>query len=281
MPSREPTKQQMLQIRKILRVTKAFVDRQMYYPRRHVFLDKVVLGLLSKSLVVAQAVICLVDRSFPEEAFGLSRTLVEIAINLRYIANRSSELRAKRYVHYFAKVKMEWMRRGLKHYTWKESELRKMMPDYKKTAALARKYPDKYSWAKTRKQFKGGVASMAAELDSHERTPDGEAVKWEFDYDWIYFWTSQYVHANVASIDSHAWEPPKSWERFKPFSVLIAPHRGKHTAGLAVFNTGLYLHKVLVLAFRTLGTPYPDELSKPLEQLLTSMSKDEDDREKK
>jgi hypothetical protein len=191
---------------------------------------------------------------------------------LRYIANRSSELRAKRFVDFAAKVKTEWIRRGLKHYTWKKSELRKITPEYKKVMKLSRKFPDKYSWARTRKRFKGGVASMAAELDSHEKTPDGEPVKWEFDYDWIYFWTSQYVHATVASIDSHAWDPPKAWETFKPFSMYTAPHRGKHTAGLAVFNTGLYLHKVLALAFRTLGQPYPDELSKPIAELLTSMS---------
>ena len=106
---------------------------------------------------------------------------------------------------------------------------------------------------------------MAMELDSQEKTPDGKPVKWEFDYDWIYFWTSQYVHATVASIETHAWEPPKSWESFKPFSVNIAPYRGKHTSGLAVFNTAIYLHKILVLAFRALGQPYPVTLSKPLE----------------
>jgi hypothetical protein len=45
MPSREPTKQQMRQIRKILRVTKTFVNSQTYYPRGHIFLDKIVLGV--------------------------------------------------------------------------------------------------------------------------------------------------------------------------------------------------------------------------------------------
>ncbi len=165
------------------------------------------------------------------------------------------------------------MRRTLKHFsTWTKPELRKMMQNYKKMVTLARKYPDKYSWARTRKRQRGSVASMADELDTHEKT-DGKPIKWEFDYDWIYFWTSQYVHATVLSLDSHAWSPPiKEWQRFEPFKVYMAPYRGKHTAGLAVFNTGVYLHKILLTAFRAIGQPYPDELSKPIERLLKGMS---------
>jgi hypothetical protein len=34
---------------------------------------------------VAQGINALIDAGFPEEAFGLSRTMVEIALNLRFI----------------------------------------------------------------------------------------------------------------------------------------------------------------------------------------------------
>ena len=169
---------------------------------------------------------------------------------------------------------MEWMRRGLKHYTWKRSELRNMMPQYKKIRTLSRKFPDKYSWVKTRKRYRGGVASLAAEIDTHEKTPEGMPLNWQFDYEWIYFWTSQYVRATALSIETHAWEPPKKWKTFKPFLMHVAPNRGEHTAGLAVFNVSLYLHRVLVMTFRALGQPFPDSIFKPLRKLLTSMIDD-------
>ena len=118
--------------KELLEQAKTFLGGQFYYARANVFLDKVALALLSKAVRVGQSIICLVESGFPEEAFGLSRTLVEIALNLRFIANKSSEARATRYVHYYAKWKMEFMRRMLKHYSYTKSELRKLIPEYKK-----------------------------------------------------------------------------------------------------------------------------------------------------
>src|SRR5207245_4034589 len=171
MPRTKHTAQQKRQIKQIIQTTQTYMDRQNYFARGNVFLDKVILAFVSKSLMVIRSVVCLVEAGFPEEAFGLTRTLVEIALNLRYITNRSPEQRAKRFVRFYAKIKMEYIRRTLKHYSrWKKSELRKMMQDYKKVATLARNYPDKYSWARTRKRYTGSVATMAERLDTHEKT---------------------------------------------------------------------------------------------------------------
>ena len=57
-------------------------------------LDRVVLALVSKAVTLSEAVDCLVDAGFDEEAFGLSRTLVEVAFNLRFVLNHDSERRA-------------------------------------------------------------------------------------------------------------------------------------------------------------------------------------------
>ena len=107
---------------------------------------------------------------------------------------------------------------------------------------------------------------MANEPDTYE-TLEGVPFKWEFDYDWIYFWTSQYVHGTVVSLDSHAVMP------LEPFLMTAAPKRGKHTAGLAAFNAGIYLNKILVMAFRALGRPFHPGIAEPLGNLLTDMSK--------
>lgn len=259
--------------------TRRFFNTRQYYARGHIFLDKVVLAHISKSLSVAQGVMCLIDAGLAEEAFGLSRTMVEIALNLRFITNRYSERRAKRFVHYFARWKMELIRRTLKHYnasakeqgvtvTYTKPQLRKMMKDYKQLLKIARKYPNRTSWTETKnkKASKGGVWRMAMEPDRYE-TLQGAPFKWEFDYDWIYFWTSQYVHVSAIALDSHVVLP------LEPFEMNPAPCRGKHTAALAVFNVGIYLHKILFIGFRAIGHEYPETLHEPLGKLLHEMAK--------
>jgi hypothetical protein len=67
----------------------------------------VVLAHVSKGVNVAQSIMALIDAGFPEEAFSDSRTMVEIVLNLRYITNGNSEQRAKRFVHYIARWKLE------------------------------------------------------------------------------------------------------------------------------------------------------------------------------
>ena len=256
-----------------------FFKKQRFHPRGHVYLDRVVLAHISKALSLSQSILCLVEAGFPEEAFGLSRTLVEIALNLRFITNRYSERRAQRFVHYFARWKMELIRRTLKHFhslddqghkipTYTKTQIRKMMTDYKQMVKIARKYPNRTSWTETRnrKASKGGVWMMATEPDKYEIV-QGVPIKWEFDYDWIYFWTSQYVHATVLSMDSHAVAPREA------FAVRIAPERGQQMAKLAVFNVTVYLLKILVMAFRAIGHELPQHLANPLWNLLKRMAR--------
>jgi len=150
------------ELKRLLRKVGAFIDNQAIYPRGNVFLDKVVAAHVSKALNVAQSIIALIDAGFSEEAFGVSRTMVEIALNLRYITNRNSEQRAQRFVHYIARWKMELMRRGLKHFyrtdengNWVLDAKGEKIPNYTKAdfrnmldkkryanyAKTARKYP--------------------------------------------------------------------------------------------------------------------------------------------
>jgi len=202
----ELTPQRKREMNRLLRKVVAFFDKETLYPRGHVFLDKVVLAHVSKALNVAQAVMALIDAGFPEEAFGLSRTMLEIALNLRFITNRYSEQRAKRFVHYISRWKIELLRRTLKHFykmdsdgkfildhkgdkipLYKKSELKKLLRDYKKHTKFARKYPNRTSWTETRnRKSKGGAWMMAMEPDRFESV-NGVPLRWEFDYDWMYF----------------------------------------------------------------------------------------------
>ena len=99
------------QLKLSIRRTKAFLNKQGYYPRQNVMADAVILGLMSKAVKVAEGVVVLLDAGLPDEAFGLSRTLVEVALNLRFITNRYTERRARRFARYAGKWKIQMMRR--------------------------------------------------------------------------------------------------------------------------------------------------------------------------
>lgn len=78
-----------------------------------------------------QVVVCLIDEGLPEEAFGLSRTLVEIALSLRFITNRYAERRARRFAHYSAEWKLELIRRAVKHFKSQDAK-GQLQPKYTK-----------------------------------------------------------------------------------------------------------------------------------------------------
>jgi Family of unknown function (DUF5677) len=227
-----------------------------------------------------------VGAGLADEAFGMSRTMVEIALNLRFITNRHSEQRAKRFVHYLSRWKLELIRRSLKHFhvvgedgkfvldkngnkipRHTKSELRQHMRDYATHAKRARKYPSRTSWTETHnRKSKGGVWKMAMEADRYESV-NGQPVRWEFDYDWMYFWTSQYVHGTVVALDIHA-TPVRH-----PFSVRKAFEVGQVNADLAMFNTAVQLYKILLMAFRALGQPFHPAIEEPLGAFVKRMAK--------
>ena len=270
---------QKRQLRRAIRTIASFMNEQRYHPRGNVLLDRVVLALVSKALKVSQGVICLIDAGLPEEAFGLTRTLVEVALSLRFITNRYSERRARRFVRYVGKWKVQMMRRlekltvldaaGQSQLKYTKEELRRRMPDYKLMLKWARAYPSSSAahWSQARygKKGKKGRSSttrtLAEEADGHEKV-NGARINWQFDYEWVYSWTSQFVHATGACMESHVVEPREA------FVVQIAPERSQGVEMSAVFNTALYLLKILKMAFHAIGQPFPAKASAPLEKLL-------------
>lgn len=244
--------------------------------------------LLSKSLAVARSTACLVKNDFNEEAFGSSRTLLELALNLRYITNgRNPELRARRFVHFVAKIKMEWGRRAIQHFAYPASAVRKGMPNYKDFQILERKFP-KQGWLQASRKHSKGLWTMAMEPDRFEMMPmldkagapvldkrgkpKFKPLNWEHDYKVIYFWTSQYVHVTIDSLDNHTAIPGK------PFTVYTQGCRPTvkqaNLGEMALFNTILYLHRILLASFRAVGQEYPKELSKPITMFVESFVKE-------
>jgi hypothetical protein len=194
----------------------SYLDAQWFHPRSGSLLDVAMLTLLSKSLALARSTVWLVQGGFDEEAFGLSRSLLELAMTLRYITNgRNPEVRAKRFVHFVAKIKMEWGRKAIEYFLLPASTLRKDNASYKKLQSMERKFP-KQNWLQASKKHAKGIWLMAMEPDRYLKVPVLDKNRkpvlnkrgkpklkpftWEVDYRIMYFWKSQYVHSTIDSL---------------------------------------------------------------------------------
>jgi hypothetical protein len=285
---REQLKPKIRRLKRVLNRINRYLDDLLIYPRGGTYLDATVLTLLSKSLALSRSTVCLVQNGFGEEAFAASRTLLELALNLRYITNgRTPEARAKRFVQFVAKIKLEWGNRAVEHFAWTQKSVRQNSPFYQEFQILKRKYP-KQTWLQASRKHSKGIWTMAMEPDRFEKVavvdrkgkpmldkrgrPKMRPFTWEFDYEVIYFWTSQYVHVTIDSLDNHAAIPHKPFKVYNPQTGT--PLRRTDLGDMALFNTAITMHKILIAAFRSLGQTYPDELSKLIEACVRSFVPD-------
>jgi hypothetical protein len=90
---------------------------------------------------------------------------------------------------------------------------------------------------------------------------------WAFDYFWIYFWTSSFVHVNVDSLSNHAAVPGI------PFKVYAkgCKRKGYLPADFgdqALFSTLVYLRAILIFAYRGLNSAPPENLLAALQEIV-------------
>jgi hypothetical protein len=224
-------------------------------PATHRYRNSVVLALLSKALTVSRAVCLLQERGFDGEAFGMTRTLIEIYFCVRYIANKDTEQRAQTYVNYHARVRKEWQKVIMRFYPHIPVETIALDKD---VLEVAEGFRNRAHWT-----GHGGQAKlMALEEDTTELDDQGQPLKAEFDYDAIYFWTSQYVHVTIEAVNEHASLPG---EVFKVRAKMGADtKRGRN----ALFNTLVFLSKLFVVACRAMNEEQPELILQEIQKLM-------------
>ncbi len=143
-------------------------DESELYPRgRGVFVDAVVLAILSKSIRVGEAICLLVEHDFHSEAFGLSRTMLELALFARHISNADSWKRSETFVKYFAKDHEGWTKLMAKYYP---SNVPNFHRDHAKMLEIAKQFQDPHKWSGK------SVRDLAMEVDTFEVLPDGSPL---------------------------------------------------------------------------------------------------------
>lgn len=243
MRSHPSTKQILKRIKKLERL----LNNLKMVPATHRRRSFVILPLLSKALTVSRAICVLVDAGFPAEAFATSRTLLEILFSLRYITNKFTEERAEQYLKYQARVQLEWLNITQKHLPTVAAQLRGLDPSMR---AIADEFKSRGNWTGNHAQ----TWVMATEEDTFELDEHGKGIKDEFDYDGLYFWTSQYVHATVAGIYGH------TIKRGEVFKIRARNQEEKDCAGHALFVTVSTLCKIFIRACRSMNEPQPEAI---------------------
>lgn len=227
-------------VRKFVAHVKAVVNETRYYPpiSRHRYL--VALALYSKCITVAEATILLIDHKFCEEAFGMTRTLIDIFITLRYIANKDIDERAKRYAHFIAKDSQVLGEEVIPEF-WPAS----VEPLDVRTKQIAGTYRSPHYWSgKT-------VKDMALEPDTFETDPaTGQPYVHTFSYKVTYRWTSHFVHPSIVALENHLVQAGRD-------NFVVRRGLGEDKCAMAVFNIAWYVSMTMVAFYRCMGDPQP------------------------
>lgn len=231
----------------VVRRFERYLNSLRMMPATRFYRNAVILPLLSKALTVSRAICVLIDSGFHAEAFATSRTLIEIYFSLRYICNKDTEKRAARYINYGARIRLEWQAIVMKHFPNTPPERIKLSDA---VLEKAKEFRSKAHWTGS-----GGQARvMALEPDEFETDEHGNPADSAFDYEALYFWTSQYVHATVGGIEAQAIGPEQV------FKVRARPSEDKPRGKEALFNSVLYLCKIFVTACRSMNEEQPEVL---------------------
>ncbi|MGA3323832.1 MAG: DUF5677 domain-containing protein [Terriglobia bacterium] len=243
---------------KYVRHAKQALNRREFYPRSSSQLDLVLLALMSKSIITAEAVCSLVGAGYHEEAFGLTRTLVDLYFTVRYISNKDSLERAEKFANFFAKDYEGWLKIITKYYPTKHLDLR---GDHTTMVTLAKSYRHPHKWTGLPDQTR----RMAVEPSTHDKTPSGDPVDATFDYEAIYKWTSHYVHPTVVALDTHAIDLGGK------FFVHAGKLQRKRFKNLSTFNVVSFLGGIFVCGMRGLGSKVPKSLDEELDHLIRTI----------
>jgi hypothetical protein len=253
-PSKD-VKKEIASVLKSIKKLEDFIDESEFVPATADYRGIVILALLSKCLTVGRAICALVKVGFPEEAFGLSRTLIDIYLTVRYISNKDTEIRAERFAEFFMKNHESWASIIPKFYPQLNVS---DSPEHRIFLETAKKYKNPHDWSGEPYKTK----SLAMEPDTYEFDATGNGTKAEFDYEVIFKLTSHFVHSTVSALESHFVE------RGDTFKVRGRWEERKGSKSL--FHVLVFVSKTFVCGFRALHQDQPEDILQRMHQQMQS-----------
>ena len=161
--------------------------------------DSVGLATLSKAFAIANACLTLLASDCPDEAYGLSRSLVECVTNLRYLTSDPSEQdrRTHNFVKFAVADKAFWYYQALEaaKAPKEKTELRAYA---KQMGIIANPKLARQHWSGEASGFVWSTALLDHPLDG-PATRDHRKKAYAVDY----YQTSYFVHCSLPAIDNY------------------------------------------------------------------------------
>jgi len=191
----------------------------------------------------------LAEQGLGDEAFILSRTVLELCLSTYFIVNKDSEERAQRYIEYFGKDR-EHLTKLMSKY---QASVDRFSSDHERLLEMATQFKNPHSWGDG-----GGMASMAREAPQWN---DGEPHSpTEYWYDVIYRVLSHVCHGTCVGAYSDLLEINYSHNGcYDPFTFWESKD-SEVNATKAVLNAFIFTAGCVRYAFHGLGTNFPADI---------------------
>jgi hypothetical protein len=245
-----------------IRVAESEINGLRIYPRTPWMFPFDIVGLatVSKTFVISKACLRLVSSDLPDEAYGLSRSIVECANNLRFItAERDPrDTRVRNFVKHHLADKAFWA-----HYAL---ELSAGKPEEKDIWAYMEEQGIKPDTKSARRHWSDSKGSFIWETMTVNHPLDGPVTEKhkKTAYAADYFQTSSFVHCSLPAIDNY------SVEEWTPFWVSTST--GLHeTSQSTLFIVFLYLHSTIAYALFGMNMDRPPQLEEAFQKTLSEL----------
>ena len=244
-----------------IRIAESEIHRLGIYPRSlwmYPF-DSVSLATVSKAFALSKACLKLLSAGLPDEAFGLSRSIVECAINLRFMTAEweTRDTRVRNYVKHHLADKAFWAHHALELFAGRPEE--KEIRDYMDAEGIV---PD----TKPASRHWSGERGFVWDTITIDHPLDGSITtkRKKISYAADYFQTSTFVHCSLPAVDNYFVEEAT------PFQVSTST--SLHETGQStLFTVLLYLQSTIIYAFFGINTDRPLKLDETFEKTLNNL----------
>lgn len=242
----------------------AAIESLCFYPRsmqRYPF-DTIASSMMSKSIAIARSSITLLEGELADEAYGLSRSIVECALILRYITS-DPDLQASRsadFVLFSVEYKNLWLYHARNQFagTPEADEIERYAKQWRLTGDPIRA---KKHWSKLR-SFTWDAQSLAHPLDA----PAFDISFKEKQYAVDYFQTCQWVHCSQPALDNYVPDEGRPFRFTKSSDDFGNPG---HSVLYILLN---YCHSVMCYALFGLGVARPKDVDVAFSETLALMA---------
>jgi hypothetical protein len=250
-------------VSRFVRIVESEINRLGVYPRTPWMypFDLVGLATVSKAITISKSCLKLVSSGFPDEAYGLSRSIVECANNLRFMTAEFDEqnTRARNYVKHHLADKAFWAHYSLELFASRPEE--KEIRDYMDAEGIV---PDTKS---ARRHWSGLKGSFIWETMTIVHPLDGTVTEKhkKISYAADYFQTSSFVHCSLPAVDNYAVE---EWTPFQVSTMSTGLHETSQSTLFIVF---LYLHSTVAYALFGMNMDRPPTLQEAFQKTLDTL----------